>query len=166
VRFRISGENFEPEQSHPTQQIWLPPLHSACGHYLLTALYYRYPMIQLELHRGSLFRLEKHRKFRPQNAWLPLFGRRPESTVFLICLSGFGKMQSSFVQLFYLTSKGISATASVGRRFEVSTSISIVHQLTMPSGRGKRLPEPKPPGSCIRLILLMLYRVTSSCSAT
>jgi hypothetical protein len=33
------GENFEPERSHHTQQIWLPPLRSACGHYLLTALY-------------------------------------------------------------------------------------------------------------------------------
>jgi hypothetical protein len=39
VRFRISAENLEPERSHPTQQIWLPPLHSACGHYLLTSLY-------------------------------------------------------------------------------------------------------------------------------
>jgi hypothetical protein len=36
VRFRILGENFEPERTHPTQQIWLPPLRSACGHYLLT----------------------------------------------------------------------------------------------------------------------------------
>jgi hypothetical protein len=39
VRFRISGDNFEPDRSHPTQQIWLLPLRSACGHYLLTALY-------------------------------------------------------------------------------------------------------------------------------
>jgi hypothetical protein len=40
VRFRISGESFEPERSHPTQQIWLPPLRSAFGHYLLTPLYH------------------------------------------------------------------------------------------------------------------------------
>jgi hypothetical protein len=38
VRFRISGENFELEQSHRTQHIWLPLLRSACGHYLLTAM--------------------------------------------------------------------------------------------------------------------------------
>jgi hypothetical protein len=38
VRFRISGENFERGRRHPTQQNWLPPLLSACGHYWLTAL--------------------------------------------------------------------------------------------------------------------------------
>jgi hypothetical protein len=31
------------------------------------------------------------------------------------------------------------------------------HQLTTPYGRGKKLPEPKPPGWCIQLILLMLH---------
>jgi hypothetical protein len=36
VGLRISGKNYEPERSHPTQQIWFPPLRSACGHYLLT----------------------------------------------------------------------------------------------------------------------------------
>jgi hypothetical protein len=54
----------------------------------------------------------------------------------------------------------------VGTRFEMSTSISIMHQLTTPNGRGKKLPESKLPGSCIRLILLMPRPVTSSCSTT
>jgi hypothetical protein len=75
-------------------------------------------------------------------------------------------MQSSFVHLFYLTSKGISATASAGKRFEVSASISILHQLTTPNGRGTKLPDSNPSGSCIRLILLMLHSVTSSCLTT
>jgi hypothetical protein len=62
--------------------------------------------------------------------------------------------------MFCLTSKRISETVSVKRPFEVSTSISIMHQLTAPNGRGKKLPEPKVLGSCIRLILLMLHPVT------
>jgi hypothetical protein len=37
VRFRISGENFGLNEVIP--QIWLPPLRSACGNYLLTSLY-------------------------------------------------------------------------------------------------------------------------------
>jgi hypothetical protein len=40
VRFRILGENFEPERSHPTRQIWFPLRRLACGHYLLTSLYW------------------------------------------------------------------------------------------------------------------------------
>jgi hypothetical protein len=73
------------------------------------------------------------------------------------------KLFSSFVHLFYLASKEISGTANVGRRFEVSTSISIMHEFTAPNGRGKILPGPKPPGLCIRLILLMMHPVTSFC---
>jgi hypothetical protein len=42
---------------------------------------------------------------------------------------------------------------------------SIMRQVTMPNGRGKRLPAPKSPGSCIQLIFLMLHPVTSSCLA-
>jgi hypothetical protein len=48
-------------------------------------------------------------------------------------------MPISFMHLFRLTLKGISAMAKVGRRFEVSTSIAITHQLTLTNGRGKKL---------------------------
>jgi hypothetical protein len=41
-----------------------------------------------------------------------------------------------------------------------------MHQPTAPNGGNRKLPEPKPPGLCIRLILLMLHPVTSSCLAT
>jgi hypothetical protein len=117
-------------------------------------------MTRLGIHRGPLFRLEKHRKFRPRNAWFPFFGRRTASTVFCLCVPGCSVMRSRFLYLYCLTSKGISATASIGQSFEVSTSISIMHQFTMPNGVDKKLPETKAPGSCIRLILLMLHPVT------
>jgi hypothetical protein len=63
-------------------------------------------------------------------------------------------------------SKGISAMVSVRRGFEASTSIAMTHQLTMPNDRGKKLPERKPAGSYIRLILLTLHPATSSCLVT
>jgi hypothetical protein len=54
VTFRISGENFKPERSHPTQQIWLPPLRFAWGHYLLTPYILSAPLFAfiLYLRRG------------------------------------------------------------------------------------------------------------------
>jgi hypothetical protein len=45
-------------------------------------------------------------------------------------------------------------------------AIPIMHQLTTPHGRGKKLPEPKLTGSRIRLILQILHPVASSCLAT
>jgi hypothetical protein len=75
-------------------------------------------------------------------------------------------MQSSFAHLFCWISKGISAMASIGRRLEAPTSISITHQLTMPNGRSKKLPERKPAGSYIRFIFLALHPATSSCLVT
>jgi hypothetical protein len=118
------------------------------------------PIIRLVVNRWPLFRLEKHRKFKPKSAWFPLFGRCLVPTVFLLCLQGCCTMRSSFIHAFCLRSKGISATASVGRRFEMLTPISIIYQLTTANGRGKKLPESKPAGSCIRLILLTLHPVT------
>jgi transposase len=84
--------------------------------------------------------IRKHRKVKPKNAGFPLFGRHPASTVFLTCLPGYGAMRNSFVHLSCLTSKRISATASVRKRFGVST-MSIMDQLTAPKGRGKKLPD-------------------------
>jgi hypothetical protein len=75
-------------------------------------------------------------------------------------------MRNSFVHLFWPTSKGISATTSIARLFDVFTSISILHQLITPNGRGKKLPGPSSPGSDIRIILLMLHPMISSCLAT
>jgi hypothetical protein len=69
-----------------------------------------------------------------------------------------------FMRLLCLTWKGISATASIGKRFEVSISFRIIQQFTILNGRGKKLTE-EPRGSCTRFLLLMLHPVTSSCLA-
>jgi hypothetical protein len=84
----------------------------------------------------------------------------------LLCLPECNTTQSSFAHLFRLTPKGNAATAGMGKRFNVSTSISILRKLTKPNGRGKKFPEPNPSGWCIRLVLLMLHLVTLSCLVT
>jgi hypothetical protein len=45
----------------------------------------------------------KAREIQVKNDGFPLFGRRPASTVFLLCLSGPGTMQGHFVYLLWLT---------------------------------------------------------------
>jgi hypothetical protein len=102
--------------------------------------YYEYSHGSAWAASRAILPTRKHWKFKPK-ARFPLFSRRLAFTVFLLCLPGYGTMRSSSVHLFCLRSKGISATASVGRRFGVSTSISIVRQLRMPNGRGKKVPE-------------------------
>jgi hypothetical protein len=93
----------------------------------------------------------------------------------LHCLVDFGHPQSSklavrdakfFRASVLLDIERISGTTRAGRRFKVSTSISIMHQLTTPKGRGKKVPEPKPPRWYIKFVLLMLCPVASSCLAT
>jgi hypothetical protein len=59
-----------------------------------------------------------------------------------------------------------SATASAERRFEASIWIWIMHQLIMQNGRDKKLPEPKPTGLPIELILQIVHPTISSCLVT
>jgi hypothetical protein len=80
-----------------------------------------------------------------------------------------------FFTLKTLSAKGITAewervngretsvTASAERRFETSICIWIMHLLTMIDGGDKRLPEPKPEGLGLRLVLQIVHPATSSC---
>jgi hypothetical protein len=86
------------------------------------------------------------RTIHTKNAWFPLFGRRPVSTVFLRCLLGCGTMQSSFAHTFFLASKGNYVRPLAERPVEASICILTMRQLTMPNDRDKTSPEPKPGG--------------------
>jgi hypothetical protein len=103
------------------------------------------PMIRVGLHRGSFFRLERHRNS-DQKYLVAIISLTSGIHSFLTFPAEMRYDAEIVLHLFCLTSKEISATASAKRRFGRFTSVSIKHQLTMPEGRDKKLPEPKPPG--------------------
>jgi hypothetical protein len=123
--------------------------------------YYGYPNDSAWVPSRPLFRLEKHRKFKSNILGFHHLTDVRHSHSF--CFPCRDAMRSSLVHRFCLTSKRISATVTARKHFDVRTPISIMHQPTRPSARGKALPKSKPPGSCIRLILLILHSVVFSC---
>jgi hypothetical protein len=121
------------------------------------------PMIWLGIHRQPLSS-SKSTENSDENAWFPLFGRRRASAVFLL-FPGIPYDVEFFCTSVLPDIESNLCDDKIRRRIEVCISISIMHQLATPNDRGKKFPERKPPGSCIRLILLMLHPMTSSCLA-
>jgi hypothetical protein len=129
-------------------------------------LYYEYPRGSTWVSLTATFPTRKAQKIQTKKCLVSIIWSTSSIHSLLALPAGMRYGAEFFMHLFCLTSKGILATASGGRRFEVSTAISMMHQLTTLTSGGKKCPKPKPPGLCIRFIPLMLHPVMFSCLAT